>query len=139
MEQQSSRGRGLFIRWTFILGLGMLGALAAGPARAWDPTAPAPPEDFSAFNRRFSSDLYPYPRHGAAPLGLLGFEVYADATYECPGRKWQDHSSSGVTNRLRTMWSESSSAKGRGIWCVTLGSNWCNAASATNLQMFDSC
>src|ERR1700742_3791313 len=80
MEQQSSRGRGLFIRWTFILGLGMLGALAAGPARAWDPTAPAPPEDFSAFNRRFSSDLYSSPRHGAAlgpaspppTRGLLG-------------------------------------------------------------------
>jgi hypothetical protein len=81
MEQQSSRGRGLFILCTFTLALGMLGTLAE-PARAWDPTAPAPPEDFSAFNRRFSSDLYPYPRHAAAPLGLLGFEVYADATYD---------------------------------------------------------
>jgi hypothetical protein len=81
MQQPSSRGRVLFILWTFLLALGMLGP-AAGPARAWDPTAPAPPEDFSAFNRRFSSDLYFYPRHGAAPLGLLGFEVYADATYD---------------------------------------------------------
>jgi hypothetical protein len=81
MEQPSSRGRVHLILWTFILTLGMLGT-AAAPARAWDPTAPAPPEDFSAFNRRFSSDLYFYPRHGAAPLGLLGFEVYADATYD---------------------------------------------------------
>ncbi len=79
MQQPSSRGRVLFILWTFLLAWG---ALTSGPARAWDPTAPAPPEDFSAFNRRFSSDLYFYPRHGAAPLGLLGFEVYADATYD---------------------------------------------------------
>jgi hypothetical protein len=38
--------------------------------------------DFEAFHRRFSSDAYFYPRHSAAPLGLIGFEVYADATYE---------------------------------------------------------
>jgi hypothetical protein len=38
--------------------------------------------DFEAFNRRFSSDAYFYPRHSASPLGLLGFEVYADATYD---------------------------------------------------------
>jgi hypothetical protein len=59
-----------------------LGWLGAAPARAWDPVAPAPPADFSAFNRRFSSDLYFYPRHGAASLGLVGIEIYADATYD---------------------------------------------------------
>ena len=74
-------------RWKIVATLAALAvatwaALAPGPAWAWDPVAPAPPADFTAFNRRFSSDLYAYPRHGAAPLGLLGFEVYADATYD---------------------------------------------------------
>jgi hypothetical protein len=66
----------------FALALTALALLPALPARAWDPVSPAPAADFSAFNRRFASDLYPYPRHGAAPLGLAGFELYADATYE---------------------------------------------------------
>jgi hypothetical protein len=39
-------------------------------------------EDFRAFHRRFSSDAYFFPRHGASPLGLIGFEIYADATYD---------------------------------------------------------
>jgi len=69
--------------WLGVFGLFLFVAItAAAPAHAWDPAAPAPPADFTAFNRRFSSDLYPYPRHGAAPLGLLGFEIYADATYD---------------------------------------------------------
>lgn len=38
--------------------------------------------DFQAFHRRFSAAAYHYPRHGAAPLGLVGFEVYADATVD---------------------------------------------------------
>ncbi|HTQ80301.1 MAG TPA: hypothetical protein VMM92_09910 [Thermoanaerobaculia bacterium] len=72
-------------RAPFKPGLALLGlwiALAALPARAWEPVSPAPPEDFSAFNRRFSSDLYPYPRHGAAPLGITGVEIYVDASYD---------------------------------------------------------
>src|SRR5436305_12929494 len=74
-------------RWKIVATLAALAvatwaALAPGPAWAWDPVAPAPPADFTAFNRRFSSDLYPYPRHGAAPLGLLGFEIYAAATHD---------------------------------------------------------
>lgn len=56
---------------------------AALPAAAsWEVNGNASSADFSAFNRRFSSDAYFYPRHGAAPLGLTGFEAYADATYD---------------------------------------------------------
>jgi hypothetical protein len=63
--------------------LAMLSCLT--PAHAsWEVSPDATREDFAAFNRRFSSDAYFYPRHGAAPLGLLGFEVWADATYD-PG------------------------------------------------------
>src|SRR5436305_170848 len=62
-------------RWKIVATLAALAvatwaALAPGPAWAWDPAAPAPPADFTAFHRRFSSDLYAYPRHGAAPPGL---------------------------------------------------------------------
>ncbi|HXO20752.1 MAG TPA: hypothetical protein VOA87_12615 [Thermoanaerobaculia bacterium] len=57
-------------------------ALAAAPAAAWEVNGDAPAADFHAFDRRFSADAYFYPRHGAAPLGLVGFEVWADATYD---------------------------------------------------------
>lgn len=55
----------------------------AAPARAaWDVRPDAPAEDFAAFHQRFSGDVYHYPRHGAAPLGLIGFEVYADVAVD---------------------------------------------------------
>lgn len=57
-------------------------ALAAAPALAWEVSGDAPEGDFRAFHRRFSSAAYHYPRHGAAPLGLIGFEVYADAAVD---------------------------------------------------------
>jgi hypothetical protein len=60
----------------------ILTLLAAAPAHAWEVSRNATAEDFSAFHRHFSFDAYHYPRHGAAPLGLIGFEVYADATYD---------------------------------------------------------
>jgi hypothetical protein len=60
----------------------ILSALAAVPAAAWDVNSDASPSAFRAFHRRFSADAYPYPRHGAAPLGLIGFEVYAESTYD---------------------------------------------------------
>jgi hypothetical protein len=61
----------------------LLSLLAAAPAVAsWEVNGDATGSDFRAFNRRFSSDAYFYPRHSAAPLGLLGFEVWADATYD---------------------------------------------------------
>jgi hypothetical protein len=60
----------------------LLAFLAAAPVRAWEVSGGATRGDFEAFHRRFSSDAYFYPRHPAAPLGLIGFEVYADATYD---------------------------------------------------------
>jgi hypothetical protein len=81
MEQQRSRARYVFI--LAILMTWAASAVAPRPAWAWEPVSPPlSPEAFTAFHHRFSSDLYPYPRHGAAPLGLIGFEVYADATYD---------------------------------------------------------
>ena len=60
------------------------GLLAVGGAAAWDVRADAPREDFEAFHRRFSSDVYFFPRHGAHPLGWTGFEVWADTSLD-PG------------------------------------------------------
>jgi hypothetical protein len=66
-----------------LLLLSILALFAAVPAAAsWKVNGDASPEDFRAFHRRFSSDAYFFPRHGAAPLGLVGFEAYADATYD---------------------------------------------------------
>ncbi len=65
-----------------LLVLLLLAFLAAVPARGWEVSPGATQEDFQAFHSRFSSGAYFYPRHGAAPLGLIGFEVYADATYD---------------------------------------------------------
>jgi hypothetical protein len=59
-----------------------LAFFAAFPAQGWEVSRDATLEDFQAFHSRFSSGAYFYPRHGAAPLGLVGFEVYADATYD---------------------------------------------------------
>jgi hypothetical protein len=52
------------------------------PAFAADVRPDAPEADFRAFNRRFAMAAYHYPRHGAAPLGLIGFDVYADAAVD---------------------------------------------------------
>lgn len=60
----------------------LLALLAAVPAQAWEVSGGATPDDFRSFHRRFSSDAYFYPRHGASPLGLVGFAIYADATYD---------------------------------------------------------
>jgi hypothetical protein len=61
----------------------LFSVLAAAPAEGSFSVSPqASQSDFEGFHRRFGSDAYFYPRHSASPLGLLGFEVYADATYE---------------------------------------------------------
>ena len=60
----------------------LLAVFAAVPAHAWEVSPNATQEEFEALHRRFSTDAYFYPRHGASPLGLIGFEVYADATYD---------------------------------------------------------
>lgn len=75
--------------------LAMLFILA--PAQAsWEVSRDATREDFHAFHRRFSADSYFYPRHGAAPLGLVGFEVYADATYD-PGFDEEDFNGTAIS------------------------------------------
>jgi len=53
---------------------------AALPAAAWDVAQDASAEGFHAFHRRFSSDAYHFPGHGASPLGLIGFDVYAQVS-----------------------------------------------------------
>lgn len=62
----------------------LLLVLSAFPLRAasWEVSRNAMSEQFAAFHQRFSSGAYFYPRHGAAPLGLTGFEAWVDATYD---------------------------------------------------------
>jgi hypothetical protein len=60
----------------------LLLTLLAAPALAWEVSADAPESAFRDFHRRFSAAAYNYPRHGAAPLGLIGFEIYADAAVD---------------------------------------------------------
>lgn len=75
-----SRPRGRLGLWLLVI---LFVVLAAAPARAsWDVRNDAPEGDFQAFHRRFSSAAYHYPRHGAAPLGLTGFEIYADVAVD---------------------------------------------------------
>lgn len=59
-----------------------LTTLAAAPAAAWKVDPSSPPDAFQAFHRHFAADAYAYPRHSAAPLGLVGFEIFAEATYD---------------------------------------------------------
>jgi hypothetical protein len=69
------------MRRSLLLVLLLLCGLAA-PAAAWEVRRDATPADFAAFHDTFSGAAYLYPRHRAAPLGLVGFEVYVDATYD---------------------------------------------------------
>lgn len=67
------------VTWT-LLALAVF-ALAR-PAAAWTVDGDAPKSDFELFSRRFASDAYFYPGHGAAPLGLLGFNVFVEGSYD---------------------------------------------------------
>lgn len=59
--------------------LALLAALATAPAAsAWSVSPGVSRADFEAFHSRFASSVYAYPRHGAAPLGLIGFDVWAE-------------------------------------------------------------
>lgn len=61
----------------------LLVALAAAPAAsAWSVSPAAGRDDFEAFHRRFASSAYAYPRHSAAPLGLVGFDVWAEVAVD---------------------------------------------------------
>jgi hypothetical protein len=83
MKRAQTRGRIalLVVCLPVLFGLS-LALMTASPAAAWDVREDPPAEDFRAFHRRFSSAAYAYPRHSAAALGLTGFEVYAEATYD---------------------------------------------------------
>lgn len=56
----------------------LLAALAA-PARAWRPDPAAPDAALETFHDHFSAVAYPYARHSPKPLGLVGFDVWAEA------------------------------------------------------------
>lgn len=82
MAEIGNRTDGL-VRW-LAAALVALPALLipAAPADAWEVSPGASLEDFEAFHSRFAFAAYPYPRHGAAPLGITGFRVYAEATVD---------------------------------------------------------
>jgi len=70
------------VRSTKHRGLGWLlaaGVLAAAPARAWEPDVTASVALLEAFHDNFSAAAYPYARHSAKPLGVVGFDVWAEA------------------------------------------------------------
>jgi hypothetical protein len=60
--------------------LALLLLAAAPPAAGWDVDPRMSREAFTAFHRHLATTVYAYPRHGAAPLGLVGFDVHADLT-----------------------------------------------------------
>ena len=51
--------------------------LCAPNLAAWDVDTSASSADLEAFHEAFSFAAYPFAGHGASPLGVLGFEVYA--------------------------------------------------------------
>lgn len=64
--------------------LALLGAFATlfplvAPAAAWDIRTGAPEEALEEFHRTFTLGVYPYPRHSASPLGVVGFDVWVEA------------------------------------------------------------
>lgn len=65
---------------TLLFAFLLAGALPA--AADWGIRPDAPEEGFQEFHRHFSLAAYHYPRHGAAPLGLIGFDIYADAAFD---------------------------------------------------------
>jgi hypothetical protein len=67
--------------WALAL-LAVMIPAGARPAAAWTVDGNAPRADFEAFSRRFASDAYFYPGHGAAPLGVVGFNVFAEGSYD---------------------------------------------------------
>jgi hypothetical protein len=70
--------------WLVVVSAG-IGAAVGGslPAAAanWFINVDAPAAALEDFHRDFAAAVYPYPGHGAKPLGWVGFEVYVDASY----------------------------------------------------------
>jgi len=78
---RSTRSRGRVARIAMLVSAaGLLGLVAAGPARAWDVDDGARGIDLERFHESFSLGAYPFPRHSAKPLGTLGFDVWGDAS-----------------------------------------------------------
>jgi len=67
-------------RIVLVVAIALAAPALAGPAAAWEVRRDAAEADFEAFHQRFAFAAYPYPRHGAAPLGITGFRIYAEAT-----------------------------------------------------------
>ncbi len=53
---------------------------AAAQAAQWS-IGTATAAELEDFHRDLAEAAYPYPEHGAKPLGVVGFEIYADASY----------------------------------------------------------
>lgn len=88
MRSRSERGGGRrtetrpgLAKVVALCGLACL-TFAASEAAAWELRRDAPPAAFSAFHARFAEAAYPFPRHGADPLGITGFRIYADVSAE---------------------------------------------------------
>lgn len=63
------------LAWTLVLaGAG----ITATPAHAWEIRADAPAADFQRFHDAFAPSAFAAPRHGAGPLGWVGFEIFAE-------------------------------------------------------------
>lgn len=82
MSQRPHRHRLAIVRRAIFAGL--IGLVGASAAPAWEIRPEAPAADLEELHRHLAPALYPYPRHGAAPLGLLGFEIWVDAAAQ-PG------------------------------------------------------
>ena len=67
--------------WTRIGFVVVTVAAATLPAQAGGIDVDAPRAQLESFHRHYSSAMYAYPRHAAAPLGITGFEVAASLGY----------------------------------------------------------
>src|SRR5262245_10172143 len=59
----------------------LAGASAPAKASDWVVNPAATRGELEHFHGDFGAAGCPYPEHGAKPLGVVGFEVYADASY----------------------------------------------------------
>src|SRR6476646_643980 len=69
-----------FLVGSLVAGLAVA-ATGTASASSWFINVDAPAAALEDFHRDFAAAVYPYPGHGAKPLGLVGFEVYVDASY----------------------------------------------------------
>lgn len=83
LDLRFHRPRGGGVPVVFAGAIAILAAAGTSPgAQAWEIRPEAPRASLEAFHRHLGPALFAYPRHGAAPLGWSGFELYLDATYD---------------------------------------------------------